>query len=114
LLVGALLLGGLGSGGAIARPNGPGTSSFPGGVGSLVFDSNLASGDNIFRMEADGSIVTKLTETNKDTDATWSADATQLLFVSNRDTNREIYRMNASGNHEFRLTNNPNSDFAPA
>jgi len=58
--------------------------------------------------------VTKLTETNKETNPTWSADATHILFVSNRDGNREIYRMNASGNNETNLTNDDGFDSDPA
>ena len=39
---------------------------------------------------------------------------TKIAFTSDRDGNKEIYVMNADGGDQTRLTNNPDSDFAPA
>lgn len=38
----------------------------------------------------------------------------QILFASNRDGNREIYKMNPDGTQQSRLTNNTFEDYAPS
>ena len=38
----------------------------------------------------------------------------QIIFVSQRDRNAEIYVMDADGGNQRRLTNNPASDYAPS
>jgi Tol biopolymer transport system component len=40
----------------------------------------------------------------------WSADGTQIGFTTGRDSNDEIYVMNADGSGQMRLTDNPADD----
>jgi TolB protein len=79
----------------------------------LAFVSNRDGDPEIFVMNADGSGVRQLTRNGKtasgmpiqDTVPAWSPDGLQLAFVSNRDGGEaEIYRMNADGTGQVRLT----------
>jgi Tol biopolymer transport system component len=66
-------------------------------------------------MYADGSGQTRLTNNAAiDTVPAWSPDGTQIVFVSQRDGNEEIYKMNANGSNQTRLTNHSGSDTQPA
>jgi TolB protein len=42
------------------------------------------------------------------------SDGKQIVFVSDRDDNFEIYLMNADGTDQTRLTNNSTPDQSPA
>jgi len=44
----------------------------------------------------------------------WSPDGTQIIFVSERDYDVEIYIMNADGSNPTRLTDNPAHDWYPS
>jgi uncharacterized repeat protein (TIGR01451 family) len=44
----------------------------------------------------------------------WAADGTKLSFITNRDGNFEIYKMDPDGANQTRLTNNAAIDSAPA
>jgi dipeptidyl aminopeptidase/acylaminoacyl peptidase len=68
---------------------------------------------DIYRINADGSGLTKLTETEQEFHPTWSADGKYIAFESNRDGNDEIYVMDSEGNYETNLTNNPADDNFP-
>ncbi len=80
----------------------------------------------VWRMAADGSNKTRLTEGNwsernldsirdRSWELTWSPDGKQIAFPSNRDGNREIYLMDLNGKNQRNLTNSPGSDeFDPA
>ncbi|MGH2730914.1 MAG: TolB family protein [Actinomycetota bacterium] len=46
--------------------------------------------------------------------ATFPGENGDILFTSERDGNREIYRMAPDGSNQTRLTNNPAADFLPA
>jgi hypothetical protein len=71
---------------------------------------------DIYVMRADGSGVTRLTntETAVEQQPAWSPSGAKIAFVSNRDGNDEIYVMNTDGTGVTRLTDNPAADGAPA
>ena len=43
----------------------------------------------------------------------WSNDGSKIVFMSERDGNREIYVMNADGSNQRRLTDHPSADWSP-
>jgi WD40 repeat protein len=74
----------------------------------LAFLSNRAGNWEVFVMNADGSGVTQLTDTQRHEDApAWSPDGRFIVFSSERDGNAEIYRMAVDGTDVARLTNAP-------
>jgi Tol biopolymer transport system component len=102
-----------------ARSAGP-TSGAPasllGLTGRIAFERSAdGSTYEIYKMNADGSGVTRLT-TNKAEDgaAVWSPDGKKIAFESSRAGNWEIYVMNSDGGAPTRLTNNPAKDLQPA
>jgi Tol biopolymer transport system component len=52
--------------------------------------------------------------TRDDFEPTWSPDGAFIAFVTHRDGNAEIYRMDTTGHATARLTNNPADDRDPA
>ncbi len=70
----------------------------------------------IFKMRADGGLQTNLTQQtpSHEIQPTWSPDANQIAFASDRDGNFEIYKMNADGSDPVRLTTSaPKDAYAP-
>ena len=66
-------------------------------------------------MNADGSDQTNVSDTPGIDDApAWSPDGGRILFESNRDGDREIYRMNADGSGQANLTGNSGQDHEPS
>jgi dipeptidyl aminopeptidase/acylaminoacyl peptidase len=66
-------------------------------------------------MNADGSNPIRLTNNSAhDSSPVWSLDGTKIAFFSERDGNREVYRMNAEGSNPVNLTNNSAQDHTPA
>ncbi len=108
----------------------PAEAAFPGANGKIVFVSDRTTGtgvDNptgdkeIFTMNDDGTGLTQLTHNTSswDLQPAWSADGTQIAFMSNRPaadntTDYEIYKMDADGENEVPLTNNAVEDSNPA
>jgi Tol biopolymer transport system component len=79
--------------------------------GQILFHSNRDGASEIYVMDADGTNVTRLTNSpGADRHATWSPDGSQIVFESERDGNREIYVMDADGSNQIRLTNDPAAD----
>lgn len=75
----------------------------------ILFHSNpLVDGlprFNVFKIRPDGSDLTQLTDTpGNNFMADWSPDTQRIVFVSQRDGNRELYVMNADGSDQVRLT----------
>ncbi len=68
---------------------------------------------DIYKINSDGTGQTRLTETSMESNPTWSPDGKYIAFVSNRDGNQEIYVMDADGNNETNMTNNPSDDTFP-
>lgn len=48
-----------------------------------------------------------------DEDPAWSPDGNQIIFVSRRDSNPEVYRMDANGSHQINLTRDEDRDYQP-
>jgi dipeptidyl aminopeptidase/acylaminoacyl peptidase len=81
---------------------------------TIVFSSKREDSQfDIFRMNADGSAVIRLTSSDGD-DIDPSAGPQQIFFLSNRDENDEIYVMDALGQNQTRLTTNSDFDENPA
>ncbi len=79
---------------------------------------SISEGENaeIFVANADGSNITKLTDTKffLNTSPTWSPDGKRLAFVSNRAGNPQIYVMGADGAGQKRLTFQGNYNTTPS
>ena len=76
----------------------------------LLYGSKAA----IVVMDADGSNRVFLTQVlATDTNPSWSPDGQQIVFVSDRDGNPELYVMNADGSGQIRLTNSAAQDYYP-
>lgn len=69
----------------------------------------------IYYMRSDGTAVQPLTSgESNDTNASLSPDGRKVVFVSDRDGNREIYTMNVDGTNPVNLTHNVAEDWTPA
>jgi TolB protein len=97
--------------------------------GTLVFassglwDINPAGDYDVFRMNADGTELVNLTETEadqhdgpQDTQPRWSPDGSRIVWTSTRDGgwDTEIWAMDADGTNQVALTQNEAPDYAPA
>ena len=84
--------------------------------GKIVFYSRRDGVPEIYKMNSDGSNVTRLTF-NEAIDAfpAWSPNGQQIVFYSYRDgeRNSEIYVMDADGQNQRRLTHHPGIDGLP-
>jgi TolB protein len=57
--------------------------------------------------------ILQLTTSFSNSNPQWSPDSRYLVFVSKRDGNPEIYRMDLNGASQTRLTNDPAIDLNP-
>jgi len=82
----------------------------------IVYYSERDDGHgDLFVMNADGTDVQPLTETDADEGGpAFSPDGRQIAFDTDRDHDFEIYVMNVDGTNLRRLTNNPARDLSPA
>ena len=73
--------------------------------GKIAFVSERDGNDEIYVMNADGTLQTRLTsDPGSDDLPAWSPDGARITFASGRDGNIEIYVMNADGSNQTRLT----------
>lgn len=76
----------------------------------IAYDDGL----DIFVMNVDGSEIQQRTSGSNSSQARISPDGTEIVFVSDRDGNDEIYIMDIYGNNLRKLTNNNHPDFSPS
>jgi hypothetical protein len=92
-------------------------ATFPGLNGQLAYEAGGGATRNIFAIQPLAGVSgegTPLTRSRTiDRDAAWSADGRRIAFMSERDGNPEIYRMNADGSAPTRLTFDPAVDVDP-
>ncbi|MBX3015316.1 MAG: TolB family protein [Caldilineaceae bacterium] len=82
----------------------------------IAFISPEPGNDELFVINVDGSGLTQLTHNDWEWDKypSWSPDGRQLVFWSNRDTQRkQIWIMNADGSNVRNLSNNEFNDWEP-
>ena len=84
--------------------------------GRIVYMAKTVPEDKwaVFVMRSDGTDPQQLTERHaNDTAPMWSPDGRSLLYVSDRDGNREVYLMSADGSSQLNLTRHPAEDWTP-
>lgn len=83
-------------------------------TGRLAFTVKIGSFQRIFSLDLKtGNIMAVISGPGNNFYPTWSPDGTQLVFVSDRDGNDEIYRSTWYGDKVERLTNNKEDDSSP-
>jgi len=82
--------------------------------GKIAFFSNRDGNNEIYSMNSDGTLQTRLT-TNASSDfgPSWNPNGEKIAFTSFREVNSEIFAMNADGSGLTRLTNSADGDEAP-
>lgn len=85
-------------------------ATFPGGNGPIVFSSDRVDGQDIYKMDSNGTNLVQLTadsglgDSGTNTDPVWTQDRTKIAFISDRAGNPDIYTMDADGNAETQIT----------
>ncbi|NDJ78987.1 MAG: DUF5050 domain-containing protein, partial [Chloroflexi bacterium] len=80
----------------------------------LSFTAERDAMGQIYAMDTDTSNARELGQLDNHVGRTdWSGDALWIAFVSARDGNSELYVMDASGQYEYRLTDETASDYWP-
>lgn len=82
----------------------------------IAFISDRDGNEELYVMNADGSDVTRLTDTGGHIsyDHRWSPDGRRIAFASDQSGNHEIYVMNADGSGLIQLTHSDRDDSNPA
>ena len=94
-------------------------ATYPGVNGQIAFsmftNRHGPQDSDVFVMNPDGTARVNITSESRanDSSADWAPDGSQIVFVSDRDGNNEIYVMSADGGDVRRLTNHPASDSRP-
>lgn len=85
-----------------------------GATGVLVFQSDRAGGWDIYRIDASGSGLVRLTDDPAaDQNPAWSPDGRTIVFSSERTGDGDIYVMDADGGDVRRITDHPSYEGAP-
>lgn len=82
----------------------------------IAFVSTDSGGDEIYRVNPDGSVTQRLTFNTWEWDKhpSWSPDGTRIVFYSNRDSGRrQLWMMNDDGSGQVNLSNNAYNDWDP-
>ena len=83
-------------------------------TGTLVFQSDRNGTWDIYRVEADGTELVRLTdELAADQNPAWSPDGRTIAFSSERTGRGDIYVMDADGDNVRRMTDHPAYEGAP-
>ncbi len=72
-----------------------------------------SSGWQVYTIGVNGADLRQVTKTGNNTEANWSPDGAQLVYVSDRDGNKELYVTDVAGRQHRRLTNNAALDDDP-
>jgi Tol biopolymer transport system component len=82
----------------------------------LVYRSGINADDEIFRMNADGSGVTNLTNSGSTVEErpVWSPAGNKIAFTKGAFTSADVWTMNPDGSGQTRITTNTFLDFQPA
>jgi len=74
-------------------------------AGKIVFVSDRDGNPEIYSMDADGSNVKRLTDSNaKDVEPCWSPDGKRIAWASNRTGDWDIWVMDADGGNQIDIT----------
>lgn len=111
LILALLVLPGCGGGGAEVAQESPAATG-------LLFTSDRDGNEEIYRMEADGSALQRLTtHPAVDTDGAWSPDGRRIAFRSRRDGSSDLFLMGSDGRDPVNLARDPaesiDDEFAP-
>lgn len=77
-------------------------------------DASILNTENIFTIDVDGTNITQLTTFAPSSSPTWSPDGTQIAFMSDRGEGYEIFVMNADGNLQQNITDDPTLSRIPS
>lgn len=84
---------------------GPGGDDHPLVPGRIAFSMDAGGNTDIYSIQDGGTDLRRITtHPAQDGDPSWSPDGSQLAFISLRDGEPRIYRINADGTGEVRLT----------
>lgn len=87
------------------------------GLSTIVFHSNAEGRNKIYRVEANGANLMKVSDPGgqaEDTDPAWSPNREKVAFTRTTGENSEIYLMNNDGTGAQNLSANPAADEGPA
>jgi Tol biopolymer transport system component len=84
-------------------------------AGRILFQTTRDGNDEIYVMESDGSLQTRLTtNATGEQNPTWSPDGHEVVYQTDRDGNWEVYVMADDGSGETNLTNDASLDGSPS
>jgi Tol biopolymer transport system component len=85
-------------------------------TGEILFTGTRDGNEEIYRMNADGSELLRLTNNSVyDREPAWSPDGSKILFTSEREDNQsDIYIMNADGSEQTRIKSTDVSEIEPS
>lgn len=83
--------------------------------GLIAFQSDRSGSLDIYVMNADGSVTSRLTtDPAVEVFPSWSPDGSRIAFTSDRDGNPDIFTINADGTDMRKIVDHPANDMLPA